>query len=171
MDSTIQKIIEKNIQLIDENNFDELFNKISIYDRADLFIELIKADIDPLLHMSTIPDGMFKLGYFGSNNDEPKKIIIPDTIDIKDSLRSQSWYTSGAQLVVEQPFKVIENQFTGFQVSTLILPNTDMLEKINLGAFRGSKIDKIILSKNIDKSKLLVHTLDKSDLLDKIILQ
>ena len=46
-----------------------------------------------------------------------------------------------------------------------------MLEKINLGAFRDSRIDKIILSKNIDKSKLLVHALDKSDLLDRIILQ
>lgn len=171
MNSTIQKIIEENIKLIDENKFDQLFSKIYSYDRADLFKELLKADINPLIHMSRIPDSMFHLGFFGRDDAEPKKIIIPSNIDIKDSLCGQEWYTKDAQLVVEQPFKVIDAQFTRLEVSTLILPNTDMLEKINLGAFKYSYIDKIILSKNIDKSKLLVHTLDKSDLLDKIILQ
>ena len=53
----------------------------------------------------------------------------------------------------------------------VIEANKDMLEQINLGAFRYSDIDKIVLSKNIDKSKLLVHTLDKSDLLNRIVLQ
>ena len=171
MNSKTQKIIEENIKLIDENNFDQLFSKIYSYDRADVFQELLKAGIDPLIYMSSIPDRMFDLGFFGTNNDDLKKIVIPSNIDIKNSLYGLEWYTRDAQLVVEQPFKVIESQFERFQVSTLILPNTDMLEKINLGAFTYSKIDKIILSKNIDKSKLLVHALDKSDLLDRIILQ
>ena len=109
MNSRIKKIIEENIKLIDANNFDQLFSKIYSYDRADLFTELLKADIDPLLHMSTIPDGMFDLGYFGTNDDEPKRIVIPSYVDIKNKLNHASWYTRDAQLIVEQPFKIIES--------------------------------------------------------------
>ena len=51
--------------------------------------------------MSSIPKGMLNLGLFGSDNDEPKKIVIPKNIDIKDSLYDQEWCAKGAQLVVE----------------------------------------------------------------------
>lgn len=55
MTSKTKQIIENNSYLIENGNYDKLYNRISPYDRPDLTKTLLSADLDPSLYMEVIP--------------------------------------------------------------------------------------------------------------------
>lgn len=77
---TLQKFIEDNIELIDNNKFDDLYN-IDIVDRPDdipvheVTDLLHAAGIDPLQYLSVIP-----LRYLDSSCHSHKNIVIPSNV-------------------------------------------------------------------------------------------
>ena len=165
----VNEFIEQNIDLIDNNNFDELFlqasKHLSSYVFPELMRKILKADIDPYPFIHEWHRGMLDLGYTELPHNN---VTIPDNVPIEAGSRIQ-WFTRDASVTLLHTFDVLTSGlFYDSEVDVLILPNTKNLTKIELGAFDRARVDKIVLSKDIDKSKLQVHTLDKEWLLDHI---
>lgn len=75
MNEELKVFIESNIDLIDNNDFQTLFDKCEYIYRAALCKILYSADIQPLNHMCSVVNGMF------FENDELTEIIIPEGIE------------------------------------------------------------------------------------------
>ena len=52
----IEQFIEQDIDLVDSNDFTELYNRCKFFDRHQLTDALYACDIDPLVHMTDIPE-------------------------------------------------------------------------------------------------------------------
>ena len=65
MNQVVQKFIEKNIELLDSNNFDKLYQKLrqetTPSDVAALTEVLIAADIDPLEYLTYVPESFMEM--------------------------------------------------------------------------------------------------------------
>lgn len=125
---------------------------------------LLQAEIDPFPYITQYRPGMLDFGVV----ELPKNsIIIPDNIDVIG--HKIYWSRRDSSITLLHKLETIpDNAFSDLTVDVLILPNTKNLTKIELGAFRGARVDKIVLSKDIDKSKLQVHAIDKEWLLKHI---
>lgn len=73
MNSNVKQIIEDNLDLINENDFNELYQKVSIDDRGELSYVLLDSGIDFLSYMNCVPAYAFFLSTI-------KKINIPQNI-------------------------------------------------------------------------------------------
>lgn len=162
MSEGIHKFIEDNIELIETDQFDKLYNLVG--SRVDELTEiLLKADINPFNYLKKIPGNSINIGY------EIKEVVIPPFIDATGV--SARIYGSDTKLILEQELKVIPSKFLTGRVDTLVLPNTKELEKIELNAFKWLQVRKVILSKEIDRSKLLVNKHNKDEYLKLIELR
>lgn len=75
MNTNIKTFIEENIDLINSNQFDELYKKLSVWDKGKLSDVLIKAGINFLSFMKKIPNECF---YYST---EVTALIIPENIE------------------------------------------------------------------------------------------
>lgn len=74
---SVIKIIEENKDLLNNNNFEELYKKVPGYLRKTLTVVLEMANINPLIHMEIIPNYY----YYDGDYPENTTIIIPSNIE------------------------------------------------------------------------------------------
>ena len=130
MNNGIKEFIEQNIDLIENNDFDLLYNKINSYKFTTMFSEaLIKAGINPLNHMSYVPTRYLY-----------ESLI--DNIDIPSNIERISKYAFArcyglSDVVLPEGLKFIdEGAFMNCcLMESITLPST--LEVIDFGAFQG----------------------------------
>lgn len=170
MDKELIKFIEDNINLIDANNWDELFKICDEWMRPLVVnICMNELDIDPFKYITKLYSHMIAhakpvAGY----------ITIPDSVDILYGKKLFNQYNPNfKELIIEHSLKIIPSElFINCQCEQISLPHCNHLEKIELGAFVNcDHLKKIILPSSINKSKLYVNELDKRWLLGKIELR
>lgn len=133
MNDKLKDFIEQNIDLIEENKFEELYSKIPTYQVTSysficgLSLALLKAGINPLQYMSTVP----KYFLFESNVatiDVPVGVqqIDNDAFAYCEQLTEVS-LPEGLSVIGDAAFYMCSN------LTTLILPST--LTQIQDGAF------------------------------------
>ena len=168
--------IKENKNLIDRADFDTFFkeikSKFGYYSGDDMVREasgiFLEAGINYLLYLKEeMPYNAlnFPLGLYETAKNIP--LIIPEKFDkIKGDINYRG------EVILKHPYEILKSSFIEGEVKILNLTASQNLTKIELGAFKHLyNIDKIILSKKIDKNKLLVNKLDRDYLLERIELR
>ena len=130
MNAKLQEFIEQNIDLIENNDFDVLYDKINSYKFTTMFSEaIIKAGINPLNYMSYVP----KRYLYESLIEE---IDIPSNIERISKYAFARCYGL-SDVVLPEGLKFIdEGAFMNCcLMESITLPST--LEVIDYGAFQG----------------------------------
>lgn len=148
MDNNIKQFIEKNIELIETNRFDELYKKAE----NDLYFSqsigtltrtLLKADIDPLPHLTKeIPYCYL----YGDSNIVTFK--VPDNIEFISSSAFCNCSLLHDVTFGKNVSVVYYGAFEGCSELTDVHLNEGLLE-IGQYAFRGTNIEKIRLPKSL----------------------
>lgn len=171
MTKEIKKFIEDNIDIIDNNNWDQLFKIAPHWMRGDLMVLCIKElNVDIFNYLTRLYPSMLDIN---TDNGSIDSVTIPFSVDILGSELFYQWRPSIKKLIIQHSLKVIPNQFfRGYKGEQIILPHCTNLEKIEIGAFMDcDNLKRIILPSSINKSKLYVNELDKDWLLGKIELK
>lgn len=76
MTNDLKEFLERNISLIENNNFNELYLRCFSFDMmSELTNVLLDSDIDPLPHMTQMGDSMYKAVHI-------ERLIIPSNINV-----------------------------------------------------------------------------------------
>lgn len=170
MDNELKKFIEDNIELINNNNWEEVFKLLPAWMRP-LMVNLClnELDIDPFKYILKLYPHMIAHIKPLSNS-----VTIPSSVDIlHDKKLFQQFNPDFKELIIEHSLKIIPSEFFNeCRCEQIRLPHCNQLEKIELGAFLNcDNLKKIILPKFIDKSKLYVNAIEKEWLLQRIDLE
>ncbi len=125
----LKEFIEENIDLISDNEFNDVYNKIKSYKSTRLFTEvLLAAEINPLNYMEAVPSGYLYESDI-QHVDIPVGIIINKYAFI-------GCYQFKDITIPEGVIKIGECAFTSCRsLEKLHLPST--LKYIDAGAFQG----------------------------------
>lgn len=147
MTEKISLFIEENIDLIDNNNFEELYNitlkKLLIEEIPQLTKVLLDADINPLLHMNRIPT-YFLAGQAIPEITIPANIIKIDGGAFRESEIMEIHFAPGSQLKLINAAAFRDCQ----GLTSIELPDT--VTTIGTQAFKGcSRLEKLILPESL----------------------
>lgn len=130
MTTELKQFIEENIDLISDNEFNDVYNKIKSYTFTRLFTEaMLEAEINPLKYMEAVPPR-----YLYESNiqhvDIPVSIIVINKYSFADCRQIKEL------TIPEGVIKIGEGAFLNCHVlEKLYLPST--LKYIDVGAFQG----------------------------------
>lgn len=129
--------IKDNLNLIDSNNFTDLYDEVARDARGNITSLLLEADINPLLYMDTVP-----AGYLPEQRDV-KSIIIPGNIkSIGDyAFKGCSNLTN---VTIPDNIKSISEDMFGFcdSLTSINIPNS--VKSIGRGVFYKCELLKTI---------------------------
>lgn len=138
MDNRLKKFIEEHQDLINSDNYDQLYNDIQIYGSDSIINELTHllyaAGIDPIPYLTTIPE------HFMTGMDWDK-ITLPDNII---GINSYAFTLCSIKIleIMKNEISIINNAFSDAKIGRLYLP-----KDIHFGhlTFNGADIDTIII--------------------------
>lgn len=145
---TLQKFIEDNIELIDNNKFDELYN-IHIADWSDIPVHevtdlLHEAGIDPLQYLTTIP-----ARYQDSSCHSHRNITIPSNVKVIGGGAFR--YLDVQSVTIEEGCsQIYRSAFADNPFLTVIrLPHS--LTKIHTRVFQRSPVEKLYYNGTLEE--------------------
>ena len=143
----LKEFLEKNIELIEENKFDELYkkaeNQLFFPDAiGNLTRMLRRADIDPLLYMHTVPYCYF----YGDS--EIETINIPDNIEFIDSEAFANCSNLESVSFGRSVSVIYYGAFNNCRNLSNVYLNDGLLE-IGHYAFKNTNIEKIRLPQSL----------------------
>lgn len=126
----LKQFIEENIDLISDNKFIDVYNKIKSYAFTRLFTEaMLRADINPLNYMEAVPPR-----YLYESNIQD--VDIPVGIIVINRYSFAHCHQIKEVTIPEGVIKIGEGAFmSDYALEKLHLPST--LKYIDLGAFQG----------------------------------
>ena len=151
----LKQFIEENIDLISDNDFNAVYNKIKSYNFTRIFTEaMLKAEINPLNYMEGVPSH-----YLYASNiqhfDIPVGIIVINKYSFADC------YQVDEITIPEGVIKIGEGAFINCHaLEKLYLPST--LQYIDIGAFQGCRNLKEVTFAGTTKQWIAVKDLDDS---------
>ena len=124
MSKAMENFLSKNMQLIDDNDFEQLYSKLQNGDESELTAVLLSAEIDPLLYMTGVPE------YYAVELDL-EDITIPSNILGIDNYAFNSCHSLKTVKIEEGCDWIGENAFENCsELADLYLPSTlTMLQK------------------------------------------
>lgn len=139
MDNRLKKFIEEHQDMINSDNYDQLYNDIRIYGSDSIINELThllyRAGIDPLKYLTYLPS-------FFIADEDIDKISLPDNIGY---IHSKAFFNCNIG-TIEMKSSVVEierHAFRGCTIGTLYLSGDDMVSPY---AFEDvDNIDEIII--------------------------
>lgn len=151
----LKQFIEENIDLISDNHFNEIYNKIKSYKFTRLFTEvMLEADINPLDYMEAVPSR-----YLYESRLE--HIDIPVGIIIINKFSFAGCHQLKEITIPEGVIKIKEGAFLGCDaLEKLHLPST--LKYIDAGAFSGCKNLKEVTFAGTTKQWVAIKDTDGS---------
>lgn len=142
MNESVKKAIEDNIELIEEERFDELYSKLNIGLNIGEFTKtLLQAEVLSMDKLTRLPE------YFLALIDDPSfKITIPGQFK---TVPSDAFYrTMVKSIVLEEGIRTIQsNAFDSCKAEQFILPST--LKTIGVSAFQFSSIQSIDIPEGV----------------------
>ena len=151
----LKEFIEQNIDLISDNEFNDVYNKIKSYTFTRLFTEaMLEADINPLNYVEAVPPR-----YLYESNiqhvDIPSGIIVINKYSFADCRQMKE------VTIPEGVIKIGEGAFMNCRaLEKLHLPST--LKYIDVGAFQGCTNLKEVTFAGTTKQWLAVKDIDGS---------
>lgn len=126
----LKQFIEENIDLISDNEFNDVYNKIKSYTFTRLFTEaMLEADINPLNYMEAVPSRYLYESTI-QHIDIPVGIIVINKYAFADCRQIKE------VTIPEGVIKISEGAFMNCHaLEKLHLPST--LKYIDIGAFQG----------------------------------
>lgn len=164
---TLQKFIEDNIELIDNNRFDDLYNigivdwpdDISVHQVTDILHE---ADIDPLQYLSVVP-----VRYLDSSDHSHLNIVIPSNVT-KIGGGAFRYLDVQSVTIEEGCTEICRSAFADNPFLTVIhLPHS--LTKVRTRAFTRSPVEKLYYNgtleefRNVSKGSYFWFDFDNPD--------
>lgn len=145
---TLQKFIEDNIELIDNNKFDDLYS-IHIADWSDIPVHevtdlLHEAGIDPLQYLSVVP-----VRYLDSSVRSHRNIVIPSTVT-KIGGGAFKYLDVQSVTIEEGCTEICRSAFADNPFLTVIhLPHS--LTKVRSRAFTRSPVEKLYYNGTLEE--------------------
>ena len=151
----LKEFIEENIDLISDNEFNDVYNKIKSYKFTRLFTEaMLEAEINPLNYIEAVPSCYLY-------NSKLKYIDIPVGIIVINKYSFAGCYRLKEVTVPEGVIEISEGAFMGCDaLKKLHLPST--LKYIDVGAFSGCRNLKEVTFAGTTKQWLNVKDNDSS---------
>ena len=151
----LKKFIEENIDLINDNKFNDVYNKIKSYKFTRLFTEaMLQAEINPLNYTEAVPSRYLY-------ESKLEHIYIPAGIIVINKYSFAACHRLKEVTIPEGVIKIGEGAFMGCDaLEKLHLPST--LKYIDVGAFGGCKNLKDVTFAGTTKQWLNVRDNDGS---------
>ena len=151
----LKQFIEENIDLISDNEFNDVYNKIKSYKFTRLFTEaMLQAEINPLNHMEAVPPRYL-------HESTIQYVDIPVGIIVINKYAFRGCYQLKEVTIPEGVIKICEGAFMSCDaLEKLHLPST--LKYIDVGAFQGcTNLEEVTFAGTV-KQWIAVHDLDGS---------
>ena len=145
MTAGTQLFIEKHIDWIENNEFDKIYSKQSLetFDRAELTQILLSIGLDPLQHLTFVPDN-----YLSESNI--KQFVVPSHID---RISTAAFWECRELEKVTLPEGLIFIEDSAFsechKLAQINLPST--LEYIYEDAFAETALKHVVIPDNVKK--------------------
>lgn len=155
MTPELKRFIEENIDLISDNEFNDVYNKIKSYKFTRLFTEaMLEAAINPLNYMEAVPSRYLY-------ESKLKHIHIPVGIIVINKYSFAACHRLKEVTIPEGVIKIGEGAFMGCDaLEKLHLPST--LKYIDVGVFQGCTNLKEITFAGTTKQWIAVKDIDGS---------
>lgn len=150
----LKQFIEENIDLIDDNQFNDVYNKLRPRKYTSRFTEaMLQADINPLNYMTEVPE------YYLYESDL-RRVNIPTGIVAINKYAFLSCRILEEVTIPEGVINIGECAFMNCGIWKLHLPST--LKYIDIGAFQGCMNLSEITFAGTTKQWIAVNDLDGS---------
>ena len=155
MTNELKQFIEENIDLISDNEFKDVYNKIKSYKLTRLFTEaMLEAEINPLTYMGAVPPRYL----YGSNIQH---VDIPSNIIVINKYSFAHCRQLKQITLLEGVIKIGEGAFMNCsKLEEVHLPST--LKYIDVGAFQECNNLKVVTFAGTTKQWIAVKDIDGS---------